>query len=143
MTLTDITSSALQFFEDAYAGTTRKDDPAKWDPYADDLESWCVIYADSIGGDVHRRSQGERPRVQITCRTYGRKGASMYTSLAEAEAAKAVLHQAIIPIKDYSESGEPQIGTLILEEARVTREKQEDEQWQQHLVVVEGTAYPE
>lgn len=143
MTDSDTLKSLYQFVQSGYQGTIHEEIPAKFDAVASDLESWIVFYADRIDGDPHRRTQGERARIRVTARAYGRKGGNIYTSFTEAQAVKDLLHQAVIPIRDYDESGEPQIGTLMLEEATITRMKEEDSQWQEHLVTVEGTAYPE
>lgn len=137
-----VTSSLYQWFSTQYGGDLRTEPPAEFDPNADDLDTWCEFYATTFDIPPHRRSGCRVVEVVVNAMCHSRNTGNIYSSSGLAAEVASILHQAVIPVYDYSTSGSPKVGTLTLWETRTNRQTQKDAQWESHLVTVEGKAEP-
>lgn len=93
----------------------------------------------------YRKSSKRRVRVDVLVHIWYRAESSLYGALDMADEVESVLDQKVIPIRDYLVSGEPQVGTLQLQEAKTDdlSERQEEDlglNFQHLLVRVRGVA---
>lgn len=150
MALTElhVESSLITWFSDNYSGNADWGSLDQFDPEADDMESWVHFHIDKCTVKPYRKNNKRIIDIRIVVQCWSRDTEDnfgekdLYRARRKASEIANLLEHKEIPVYDYADEDEPQVGNCRLYEPRITCEtdRTDDENlgYSMYMVILDG-----
>lgn len=133
-----VKASICYYFSTTYAGDVNWEEPSRFDPDSEDLDSWVCILIDTQDYAPSRATTDEG-RIVIDIDIRSRKRDQAYETENLLDEVREVLSKgSTIPIRDYDDSDEPIVGYVRINEPVIRDLTQDQDQWRRAAVTIEG-----
>jgi hypothetical protein len=134
----DVKASIFNHVATGYSGDVNWDSPTKFDPDAEDVESWVALFVD-VQEIQASRAAADEGRVTIMLDIFSRKQDKAYETEKLLDDMRAVLPKGgVIPVQDFEVSDETLVGYVRLHEPVIRDMTQDGDQWRRSNVRIEG-----